>query len=121
MKKNFTSKCPFCSGELSVGRLDCKECKTRIETSLPVPEFFRLPGDLQDFVMVFLACRGNIREVEKELGISYPTVCKKLDLVNEILGNRPSRPLDTASILEQVEKGELSAREATQILKGRKK
>ena len=66
---------------------------------------------------MFLRCRGNIREVEKELGISYPTVCKRLDLVNKILNNE-SRRMNARSILEQVERGEISAREAAQILRG---
>ncbi|GAG52421.1 unnamed protein product, partial [marine sediment metagenome] len=62
-------------------------------------------------------CRGNIREVEKVLGISYPTVCKRLDLVNELLGNRIAR-VDRKAVLEQIERGEITAKEAAQLLKG---
>ena len=65
--------------------------------------------------MVFLRCRGNIREAE--LGISYPTVCKRLDLVNELLGNR-SRALSREQILGQLEKGEITAKQAAGLLKG---
>jgi hypothetical protein len=55
--------------------------------------------------------------VEKELGISYPTVCKRLDLVNELLGNT-STPVRRSQILEQLERGEINVQEATQLLKG---
>ena len=118
MAKRVISRCPFCGGELAIARLACGECETQIDSLVPIPEFFRLPEDLQAFVMTFLACRGNIREVEKELGISYPTVCKRLDLVNEILGNRPARA-GRYEILEQLERGEISAKDAAQLLKGR--
>jgi len=66
--------------------------------------------------MVFLKSRGNIREVEKELGISYPTVCKRLDLVNELIGNRNSH-INRHEILNQLERGDITAKEATQLLK----
>ena len=87
MVKKLSSKCPFCSGDLAITSLHCEGCGTAIDSKLVIPKYFRLGTDLQDFVLVFLRCRGNIREVEKELGISYPTVCKRLDLVNELLGN----------------------------------
>lgn len=114
--KKLVTRCPFCSGQLSICRLTCEGCDTQIDSVLPIPPFFRLPADLQDFVMTFLRCEGKVRDVEKELGISYPTVCKRLDLVNELLGNT-SRPRDRKAVLEQLERGEISVSEATQLLK----
>ncbi len=122
MPKTIVSRCPICGEEMVVSRLSCGSCETRIETDLPIPPFFRLPEDLQAFVLIFLRCRGNIREVEKELGISYPTVCKRLELVNALLGNRTSSappPASRMEILERLERGEISAKEAAQLLKGR--
>ena len=118
MAKKLISKCPFCSGELLISKLSCSGCDTRIDSEIDIPAFFRLPEDLQGFVLTFLRCRGNIREVEKELGISYPTVCKRLDLVNELLGNKRPR-VDRDEVLRQLEQGEISAKEAAEILKGR--
>lgn len=66
--------------------------------------------------MTFLRCQVKIRTVEKELGISYPTVCKRLDLVNQLLGHA-SAPLEKKEILERLERGEISVAEATQLLK----
>ncbi len=114
--KKLVTRCPFCSGGLSISRLACAACDTQIDSVLPIPPFFRLPPELQDFVMTFLRCQGKIRDVEKELGISYPTVCKRLDLVNELLGNNTA-PRDKKAILEQLERGEISVSEATQLLK----
>ena len=118
MAKKIISRCPFCSADLAISRLTCKGCETQIDSLLPIPAFFRLPEDLQEFVMVFLRCRGNIREAEKVLGISYPTVCKKLDLVNELLGNRPATKIDRTEILGRLERGEITAQEAAELLKG---
>lgn len=116
-QKRIVSTCPFCSGELQIGKLVCRGCETQIETNLQIPIFFRMPEELQDFVMVFLRCRGSIRDVEKELGISYPTVCKKLDLVNKLLHGDAPR-MNAREILEQVERGEITAAEAARILRG---
>ncbi len=117
MIKNLISRCPFCGGELRIGRLKCTGCDTQIDSEVPIPTFFRLPEDLREFVLIFLRCRGNITEVEKQLGISYPTVCKRLDLVNELLGNRQT-PVDRSAVLEKLERGEITAKEAAQLLKG---
>ena len=116
--KKLITRCPFCGDELAITRLSCSGCNTQIDSHLEIPLFFRLPPDLQEFVLVFLRCQGKIRDVEKELGISYPTVCKRLDLVNELLGNN-GPPINRTHVLEQLERGEITVSEATQLLKER--
>ena len=91
-------------------------CETSIDTRLAIPPLFRLPPDLQAFVLTFIRCQGKIRDVEKELGISYPTVIKRLDLVNVLLGHQAA-PTGRTGVLEQLERGEISVQEATQLLK----
>jgi hypothetical protein len=59
--------------------------------------------------------------VEKELGISYPTINKMLDSVNNILKSTVGqRPLSRKEILDSIDKGEMSVKDATYILKSRK-
>jgi hypothetical protein len=98
-------------------------CDTRIETELPFAALMRLPEEQRQFVLVFLRCRGNIREVEKELGISYPTVCKRLDLVNDLIEGKSNgqtgKRLNRGEILAKLERGEINAKEAANLLKGR--
>ena len=130
IRKRIAATCPVCSGDMVINRLACSRCDAAVEAVLNIPPYFRLPDDLQHFVMTFLRCRGNIREVERELGISYPTVCKRLDLVNALLGNTPadsdaeappkSAPPDPGAVLSRLERGEITAREAAQLLKGNK-
>ena len=114
----------MCSHPLAISRLACTHCDTTIDSTLPIPPLLRLPADLQHFALVFLKCRGNIREVERELGISYPTVCKRLDLLNTLLGQGESvaptagaAPPSADDILQRLERGELTARAAANLLR----
>jgi hypothetical protein len=116
--KSVIARCPICAGDLKISRLSCCSCDTRIETELSFPALMRLPRELQEFVLLFLRCRGNIREVEKELGISYPTVCKRLDLVNELLAGQQGKGLTRGEILSKLERGEITGKEAAELLKG---
>ena len=117
--KTLVTRCPFCGDDLAIQRLACAGCDTQIDSLLPIPPFFRLPPELQEFVLLFLRCQGKIRDMERELGISYPTVCKRLDLVNELLGQGGKPLVRSADVLEQLERGEITAQEATQLLKER--
>lgn len=111
-------RCPICSHEMVVTHLLCPECESEVVGKLSLPKLARLPKDLQDVVVVFLQCRGNFREVERELGISYPTVSKKLDTVNlflEAMVSEDDSP--RARILRQLDAGELPFKEAVELLK----
>ena len=88
------SNCPICGGELELVKLKCISCDLTLEGKLPTSRLASLSSDQQQFVEVFLLARGNIKEVEKELGISYPTVRKKLEDVIQTLGARPRSRTD---------------------------
>src|ERR1700689_151032 len=79
-------KCPSCDGNLTVARLDCPECAISIEGEFAPPALLKLTGAQIDFIEVFIKNRGFIREVERELGVSYPTVRARLDEVIAALG-----------------------------------
>jgi hypothetical protein len=79
-------KCPSCDGDLTVARLDCPDCSISIEGEFTPPALLKLTGAQIDFVEVFIKKRGVIREVERELGVSYPTVRARLDEVIAALG-----------------------------------
>jgi len=74
-----------------------------------------------EFIELFVRLRGNIKEVEKALGVSYPTVRGMLDSVIKNLGYPIGKPVDAKKrieIIEKVSKGELSAEKAAELLKG---
>lgn len=113
------SKCPVCSAKLRVTRLKCNKCGTVIENDFEFSKFEYLSSDQLDFMEVFLKCRGNIKDVEKELGISYPTVRAKLDDVVSALGytvvKKPT--VGSKEILDMLEKGDITAEQAINMMK----
>jgi hypothetical protein len=79
-------KCPSCDGNLTVARLECPDCAISIEGEFAPPALLKLTGAQIDFIEVFIKNRGVIRDVERELGVSYPTVRARLDEVITALG-----------------------------------
>jgi hypothetical protein len=79
-------RCPVCSEELTVTRLHCQACDTAIEGRFWLGRFGRLSSDQLAFVEVFLKNRGIIKDVEAELGLSYPTVRARLDEALKAMG-----------------------------------
>lgn len=120
MNREVIGKCPVCGKEMEVTRLSCNYCNTTIEGSFTLCKFCRL-GDEQKFAEIFIKNRGNIKEIEKELGISYPTVRNKLEDVIQALGYSPKVTtvnIDKKAILEKLKNGEISPEEAVKLLKG---
>lgn len=114
------SRCPVCSSKLRITRLKCSNCGTVIENEFELSNFSYLNGEQLKFVETFIKCRGNIKEVEKELGISYPTVRAKLDEVIGALGFTVTRSKDlpdSKDIIDMLENGEITAEQAINMLK----
>jgi hypothetical protein len=81
--------CPVCVNELSVTRLRCTECGTTIEGEFSVGRFGRLTREQLQVLESFLRSRGNLRDMERELGISYPTVRGRVEALVRALGFGP--------------------------------
>ncbi len=112
------TKCPFCNGALEIKELGCNKCDVTIRGRFPFSTFFQLSPEQMEFVKIFLKSRGNIKEVEKELGISYPTVRGKLNDILKSLGMKPDKEaLKREEILESLSKGEITTEEAVEKLK----
>lgn len=126
MAREALGKCPICGQNTEVTAICCNDCGTRIEGHFQLCRFCRLTEEQKSFIETFVKCRGNIKEVEKELGISYPTVKNRLEDAANALGYNStaaysySEPEDTGrrrEILDQLENGELSVEEALDMLK----
>jgi hypothetical protein len=115
--------CPVCGEELIITKLNCRHCQTKIEGEFVPSKFCRLPKEQLEFIEIFLKSRGNIKDVEKELGISYPTVRNRLDSVLQALGCSVEKSefakddLPRQEILSSLERGEITAEEAAQELR----
>ena len=96
MAHDVISTCPVCSNELSVTRLHCGSCGTTLEGDFSVGRFGRLDRDQLTLLESFLRSRGNLREMERELGISYPTVRSRVEALVNALGFGPRAEIDEA-------------------------
>ena len=117
-------QCPVCGQQLHVTRLECGTCHTAIEGHFALDRFARLSADQLSFLEVFIKNRGVIKDIEADLGISYPTVRARLDDVIKALGFpvsedglRPSQAREERrNILEALRAKQISADEAARRL-----
>jgi hypothetical protein len=86
MPHDVISTCPVCSKELAVTRLHCRSCGTTLEGDFSVGRFGRLSRDQLTLLESFLRSRGNLRDMERELSISYPTVRSRVEALVRALG-----------------------------------
>lgn len=121
---NTPNKCPSCGGKIVVTELSCSACKTMVKGKFSLNDFSFLEESELEFVKIFLATHGNIKEVEKSLGISYPTVKNRLEAVVEKLGLAEYDPdfrKKKMEILERLDKGEITPKDAVKLIKGLRK
>ncbi len=119
MSYKIINKCPVCGSKLYITRLKCSKCNTVIENEFEMTsKFDYLTADQLSFVETFLKNRGNIKDVEKDLGISYPTVRAKLDEVLNALGyNVTSQTaVNKKKIVDMLENGEITPDQAIKML-----
>ena len=94
MVHDVIATCPVCSDELTNTRLHCRSCGTALEGEFGVGRFGRLDREQMGLLESFLRSRGNLKEMERELGISYPTVRGRVDALVRGLGLADGPQLD---------------------------
>jgi hypothetical protein len=116
---NVIGECPICHSDLKVTKLECVKCHTEISGNFTLSKFNYLSKEHLFFIEVFIKNKGNIKAIEKELGISYPTVKKNLDEVIVHLGYEVSQEerIKTDDIFKKLEQGEITPQEAAKLLK----
>jgi hypothetical protein len=111
--------CPVCGDRLALTRLSCRSCGTELSGEFESCEFCSLSPDDRQVLRVFLSSRGNMKELERHLGVSYPTARARFDALLSRLGLAPERPAPTPAhmeMLEQLAKGEIDVDQALQKL-----
>jgi len=112
------TSCPVCNHRLATTRLTCPECTTELSGAFTSCEFCVLSDEDRDVLRVFLASRGNMKELERHLGVSYPTARARFDgLLNRLGIERPVAPAPSRlELMEQVARGEIDIDEAMRRL-----
>jgi hypothetical protein len=123
--RKILEQCPSCGGDLEVTRLSCTQCETVITGRYQPCRFCKLGPEHQNFLEAFVKSRGNVKEMERELGISYWTIRTQLNDLIKALGFEVEAPQEEnegevkqrrKEILEQLDRGEIDAGEATERL-----
>ena len=112
------SNCPVCNQRLATTRLTCPDCNTELSGAFAQCEFCVLTDEDRDVLRVFLASRGNMKDLERHLGVSYPTARARFDALLGKLGiERPATPAPSrVELMEQVARGEIDIDEAIKRL-----
>jgi hypothetical protein len=135
MQREVISNCPVCESQLHVTRLHCNTCGTTIEGEFTVGRFAHLGRDQMLLLEGFLRSRGNLRELERELGVSYPTIRGRVEGLLRALGLSDDSPPPAAgttaestsptvgpssrrAVLERLARKEITAEEAAAELRG---
>ncbi|MEJ2485440.1 MAG: DUF2089 domain-containing protein [Anaerolineales bacterium] len=115
--------CPVCGGELVVTRLSCRQCDSVIQGRFIAGPFSNLSTEQLTFLEVFVKNEGKITHMEKDLGLSYPTIRNRLHEIIRALGYEPGREdlvvlteEDRRKILEDLNEGRITSEEAMQML-----
>lgn len=111
--------CPVCASALALTRLSCESCGTELSGKFQNCEFCSLPPEDRDLLRVFLGSRGNMKDLERHLGVSYPTARSRFDAVLARLRIEPAAaPSPKVELLEQVARGEVDVDEALRRMGG---
>ena len=123
--RKLIEACPSCGSELEIREVACSRCETVIRAHYRSCDFCRLSEEQSTFLRLFVTSRGNLSEVEKRLGVSYPTVRAKLDEVisrlnaGEVPREEPAEPSGEArrAVLQAVARGEIDPAEGVRRLR----
>jgi len=122
--RKVLEQCPTCGSPLKVTRMECDNCGTVVEAEYEPCPFCRLGPSDSLFLQIFIKARGNMKEVQRELGVSYSAARSKLDdlldamgydagLTKE-LGPNPSRQ----DVLRALAEGRITRAQAFRLLDG---
>ncbi|MFV0145527.1 DUF2089 family protein [Empedobacter falsenii] len=85
MLKKLPVLCPSCTEELAVEKLICNNCETQVVGHYELPLFLKLSSEEQHFIMQFFLSSGSLKDMAKQMDVSYPTMRNKVDdLIHKI-------------------------------------
>ena len=113
-------------GRIEVERVRLVEPDIAIEGPFELPPLAQLAADDQVFVAAFVRCHGSIKQMEKDFGVSYPTIKNRLNRIGAQLPfievqpapePAPQGRASTPELLSRLERGEMTAQEVLAALK----
>lgn len=119
--------CPVCGERLALTRLSCQDCGTELSGVFGACDFCALGQEDREILRVFLSSRGNMKDVERHLGVSYPTARSRFDTLLGRLGLAPpptaaddeaasAKSAERLAVLEQLARGEVDIDAASDLI-----
>jgi hypothetical protein len=117
------TSCPVTGEPLEVTRLENPSSGIIIEGRFIPNEFALLSPEHLELLRLFMRTRGNLKDVERHLGVSYPTVRLRMEGLFKALGydDQPEVKTARSEVLEMLEKGEITPAEAKSRLQSMKR
>lgn len=135
--RKILEACPTCGGDFAVTELTCTVCDTVVQSRYSPCPFCRLSVEDLAFLLVFIRNRGNVKDMEREMGVSYWTIRGRLNELIASMGLEPGGEPDDdpqaspdapapasndanarRAILERLRRGEITAEQAARALEG---
>ncbi|MCP4684079.1 MAG: DUF2089 domain-containing protein [bacterium] len=118
MKKDWAYLTRMTGGKpITIERVAVEGENVAVEGAFELPPMARLRAEDQVFVAVFVKSHGSIKQMEKQFGISYPTVKSRLNRIAEQLDFvEVETTTKRSDVLNRLERGELTVEEAIESL-----
>ena len=120
--RKILEHCPSCGANMLITRMSCPACGTVVLGTWAPCRFCQLSPKHTELLEAFVRSRGNVKEMARELDVSYWTLRRQLDELVEALGYEPAPPApeDTTDrqleVLDRLDRGEIGASEAAALL-----
>ena len=105
-------KCPYCSGAVHIAKVGCSKCNIDVEGVFNLPRIAQLPPAEAAFLTEYILAEFNIKKLEKRVGMSYPAIRTRLNRIIESMGQLSAGGEKRRAIVEKMERGEITAKEA---------
>lgn len=108
------ANCPVCDARLSITRLGCASCGTELSGRFETCPYCALGSQDRRILQTFLVSRGNMKDLARELGVSYPTARARFAELLITLGLEDAAPAagSPLDILSRLATGDIDVEQA---------
>jgi len=114
------ANCPICHKELLIREYQCPACNVSFQGEFSRSWLEGFSSSQLEFIKLFLLVQGNLKELQKRLGISYPTVKNRLSEITRIITRDVEDTKDFSDILSDLEAGFINVEEAVDMIHKRR-
>jgi len=115
------NNCPYCKGKLHIAEYHCSTCQLVLRGDFEQSGFSDLSAEQLEFIRLFIVVQGNIKEMEKRMNISYPTVKNRLAEIIRALGYQTKAEENYTDIFHDLEEGFITVEQALTMIEARRK